>query len=207
MNWQELTDRELVELCLQSNEDAWREFLRRYNRLLAGVAARVLRRYFPNSPQIKELIAEAVQDAILRICANNFRALRELEWRHEGALRGLLQITAATAAHDFARKRLSEKWNVHQEESLEEPGLVIPEESQEKSMHQKIFLKQLTRCLEKLLPGAPDSTRDIAMFLLYFGFKVTAADLARLYKLNVRKVENTVARLARLARVKCLEIQ
>jgi DNA-directed RNA polymerase specialized sigma24 family protein len=205
MNWQELTDRELVELCLQSNEDAWREFLRRYNRLLAGVAARVLRRYFPNSPQIKELIAEAVQDAILRICANNFRALRELEWRHEGALRGLLQITAATAAHDFARKRHSEKWNVHQEESLEEPGLVIPNpESTEKKFVHNIFFKEVARCLAKLTRDEPNSTRDIAMFLLYFGFKVTAADLARLYKLNVRKVENTVARLAQLARKKCL---
>jgi DNA-directed RNA polymerase specialized sigma24 family protein len=205
MNWQELTDRELVELCLQSNEDAWREFLRRFHRLLAGVAAKVLRRYFPNSPQIKELIAEAAQDALVRICANNFRALRELEWRHDGALRGLLQITAATAAHDLARKRLSEKWNVDKEESLEKPGLVIPEkESTEKRGQQKILLEELVRCLEKLLRGDPDATRDIAMFLLYFGFKVTAADLARLYRLNVRKVENTVARLAQLARKKCL---
>jgi DNA-directed RNA polymerase specialized sigma24 family protein len=205
MNWQELTDRELVELCLQGNEDAWRELLRRYNRLLAGVAAKTLRRYFPNSPQMKEMVAEVAQDAILRICANNFRALRELEWRHDGALRGLLQITAATAAHDFARKRLSEKWNIDQEKSLEEPGLVIPEkESTEDRAQHKILLKQLVRCLEKVIHGEPDAKRDIAMFLLYFGFKVTAADLARLYKLNVRKVENTVARLGRLARAKCL---
>lgn len=205
MNWQELTDRELVELCLQGNEDAWREFLRRFQRLLAGVAAKTLRRYFPNSPQIKELIGDAVQDAILRICANNFRALRELEWRHDGALRGLLQITAATAAHDLARKRLSEKWNVDKEESLEKPGLVVPEkESTEKRGQHKILLEQLVRCLEKLLRSDPDATRDIAMFLLFYGSRVTAPDLARLYKLNVRKVENTVARLVRLARQKCL---
>jgi DNA-directed RNA polymerase specialized sigma24 family protein len=151
------------------------------------------------------MVAEVVQDAILRICANNCRALRELEWRHEGALRGLLQITAATAAHDFARKRLSEKSDVRQEKSLEEPGLVIPEkESTEKRVHQKILLDQLARCLEKLLAGDSDSTRDIAMFLLFFGCRVTASDLARLYRLNVRKVENTVARLGRLARGNCL---
>ncbi|HZS27717.1 MAG TPA: hypothetical protein VFB76_10845 [Candidatus Angelobacter sp.] len=205
MNCQELIDRELVKLCLQGHEDAWRELLQRYHRLLLGVAARVLRRYFPNSPQIKEFIAEAVQDAILRICANNFRALRELEWRHEGALRGLLQITAATAAHDFARKRRSEKWNVDKEESLEERGLVIPNpESTEKKFVHKTLLKEVTRCLAKLTRDEPNSARDIAMFLLYYGFTVTAADLARLYKLNVRKVENIVARLARLARTHCL---
>ncbi|HEY2117538.1 MAG TPA: hypothetical protein VGJ51_20725, partial [Candidatus Angelobacter sp.] len=118
MNWQELTDRELVELCLQGNEDAWRELLGRYSRLLAGVAAKTLRRYFSNSPQMKEMVAEVVQDAIVRIYAKNCRALRDLEWRHEGALRGLLQITAATASHDFARKRRSAKWDVDQEDPL-----------------------------------------------------------------------------------------
>jgi len=205
MNWQELTDRELVALCLQSSEDAWRELLRRYHRLLTGVAAKTLRRYFANYPQMKEMVAEATQDAILRICANDFRALRELEWRHDGALRGLLQITAATAAHDFARKRLSEKWNIDQEKSLEEPGLVIQEkESMEDRVHHKILLEQLARCLERVIRGEPDAKRDIAMFLLYFGFKVTAPDLARLYQMNIRKVENTVARLGRMARVNCL---
>jgi len=49
-----------------------------------------------------------------------------------------------------------------------------------------------------------DSTRDIAIFLLFYGCKITAADLSRLYKLNVKKVENTLARLGRLARAHCL---
>jgi DNA-directed RNA polymerase specialized sigma24 family protein len=205
MNWQELTDRELIELCLQGNEDAWRELLRRYSRLLAGVAAKTLRRYFPNSPQMKEMVAEVVQDAIVRIYTKNCRALRDLEWRHEGALRGLLQITAATAAHDFARKRRSAKWDVDQEDPLDKPGLVIPNpKNTEKDLVHGIFRDELVRCLGRILHGEPDSTRDIAMFLLYFGFSVTAPDLARLYKMNVRKVENTVARLGRLAQKKCL---
>lgn len=205
MNLQELTDRALVELCLQGHEDAWREFLRRYHRLLSGVAAKTLRRYFPNSPQMKEMVAEVVQDAILRIYTKNCRALRELEWRHEGALRGLLQKAASTAAHDFARKRLSEKSNVDKEVPLDDPSLVIPNpKSTEKELVHGIFRDELVQCLEKVIHGEPDATRDIAMFLLYFFFKVTAADLARLYKLNVRKVENIVARLARLARAHCL---
>jgi hypothetical protein len=205
MNWQELTDRELVELCLQRNEDAWRELLRRYHRLLAGTAAKVLRGYFGHSPQIQELVTEAVEDAIMRICARDFRALRELEWRHEGSLRGLLRITVSTAAHDLASKRRSQKWDVRQEESLEQPGLVIPDKDNvEKGAHQNILVEQLVRCLEKLVSGEADAKIAVAMFLLYFKFKVTAPDLARLYKMNLRKVENTVARLARLAQKKCL---
>ncbi|HEY2913952.1 MAG TPA: hypothetical protein VGK21_11380 [Candidatus Angelobacter sp.] len=207
MNWQELTDRELVELCLEGNEDAWRELLRRYSRLLAGVVAKVIRRSpltTHKTVSIPSLIEDGVQNALTKICTNDFRALRELEWRHDGALRGLLQITALTVGQDIVRRHLSEKGNTGQEDPLDKPSLVIPEESPEKPLHQKIFLEQLVRCLEKLLPGDPDSIRDIAMFLLYFGFKVTAPDLARLYKLNVKKVENTVARLGRLAQKKCL---
>jgi hypothetical protein len=42
------------------------------------------------------------------------------------------------------------------------------------------------------------------MFLLYFGHKVTAMEISRVYKLDVRIVENTVARLARVARTRCI---
>lgn len=208
MNWQELTDRELIELCLQGNEDAWRELLRRFHRLLAGVVAKTLRRsplFAHTTVSIPSLIEDGAQDALARICANNFRALRELEWRHDGALRGLLQVTALTAAQDIVRRHMSKRWNTGQEEPLDKPGPVIPSsESTEKKMLHKILLEQLARCLEKVVHDEPDSKRDIAMFLLYYGSRVTAADLARLYRMNVRKVENTVARMGRLARVNCL---
>jgi DNA-directed RNA polymerase specialized sigma24 family protein len=197
MNWQELTDRELVELCLQGNEDAWREFLRRFQRLLAGVVAKTIRRsplLAHTTVSIASLIEDGVQDALGRILANNCRALRELEWRHDGALRGLLQITALTAAQDIVRKHMSEKWNTSQEDPLDKPGIVVPDPENTEN-----------KLIQKLVRGEPDSTRDIAMFRLYYGCRVTAADLARLHRMNVRKVENTVARLARLARVHCLK--
>ncbi len=202
MNWQELPDRKLVELCLERNEDAWVELLRRYRGLIAGVAAKtVLRSFRPAA----NLIQDLVEDTFVRICANEFRALRELEWRHEGALRGLLQVTASTAAQDYLRKFLSPKRDIRKEESLDKPGLVVPvQEKFADKVEQKILLEQLARCLKKVIHSEPDCTRDIAMFLLFYGFRVTAADLSRLYSLNVKKVENTVARLGRLVRSHCL---
>ena len=208
MNWQELPDRELVELCLQGNEDAWKEFLRRFHRLLAGVVAKTIRR----SPltthatiSLPNLIEDGEQDALTRICTNNYRALRELEWRHDGALRGLLQVTALTAAQDIVRKHLSEKWNAGQEVPLDKPGPPLPNlDHTEKKILHNVFREQVTRCLAKLTRDESDSTRNIAMFLLFFSFKVTAADLARVYQMNVRKVENTLAKLSRLVREKCL---
>jgi hypothetical protein len=202
MNWQELPDRKLVELCLERNEDAWIEMLRRFHRLILGVLAKTIRPWFQPIPTLLE---DLHQDVLAKICANDFRALRHLEWRHEGALRGLLQVTASTIAQDYLRKCFSEKRDMSKEESLEEPGLVVPvQERFAERVEQKILMEQLARCLKNLIHGEPDCTRDIAMFLLFYGWRVTAADLARLYQVNVRKVENILAKLSRLARSNCL---
>jgi hypothetical protein len=202
MDSRELPDRKLVELCLERDEDAWAEFLRRYCRLIAGVVAKTIRRSFPPT---QGMVQDLFQKTLVRICEKDFRALRELQWLHDGALRGLLQMTASTAAQDHVREALSEKRDIRKVKSLEEPGLAVPEpESFAGRVEQKILLDQLARCLQKVIQSEPDCVRDIAMFLLYFSFKVTALDLSRLYHLNVRKVENTVARLGRLARSHCL---
>ena len=202
MNWLELPDRKLVALCLERNEDAWVELLRRYHRVIAGVAAKTI---LPKIRPTASLIQDLVHDCLVRICANDFRPLRQLEWRHEGALRGLLQITASTAAQDYVRKLRSVKRDLSKEVSLEEPGLVLP--AQEKfadSSEQNIFLGQLARCLEKVIKSEADCTRDVAMFLLYYGCRITAADLSRINSVSVKDVENILARLGRLARSYCL---
>jgi hypothetical protein len=68
----------------------------------------------------------------------------------------------------------------------------------------KVLLQQLARCLESVLKEEEHLRRSVAMFLLYFGHKVTAMEISRVYKLDVRIVENTVARLARVARTRCI---
>jgi len=66
------------------------------------------------------------------------------------------------------------------------------------------LLRQLTGRLAQLIPE-PNRTRDIAMFLLYFGYRVTAAELARLYHLGTKTVESKLLRLSRLARAIALK--
>src|SRR5262249_2130505 len=154
-NWQGLPDQELVELCLEGDEDAWVELLRRYRRLIAGVAAKTILRSF--RPSIS-LVQDLVQESIARICVNDFRALRELEWRHGGALKGLLQVTASTTAQDYLRKWLSEKRDIRKEESLEQPNLVIPiQERPAEKVDQNILLAQLARCLKRVTETEADS--------------------------------------------------
>jgi hypothetical protein len=203
MNWQELSDQRLVELCLEGNEDEWVELLRRYKRLIAKVAANTLR--IAGIVPTASLLEDRTNDCLVRILAKDCRALRELQWLHEGSLRGLLQVTAITATQDWIRKELSGKRNKNKEESLSDMDEVLPSSHDvASSLEQKILLDQLTKCLEKLIREEADCTRDLAIFLLFYSYRITAADLARIYEMNLRKVENTVARLARLARSHCL---
>jgi RNA polymerase sigma factor (sigma-70 family) len=203
MNWQELSDRELIELCVAGNEDAWAEFLRRYRRLVMGVAARTLRR--AGISVTTTPLEDMLEEILVRILDNNCRVLRELEWLHDGTLRGVLQVIAENATKDRIRSVLSEKRDPRKEKPIsdlvEEPS--TPADEGERT-EQKIFLEQLVNCLKTVIRHEPDCIRDVTIFLLYYGQPVSAADLARVYKMNPRKVENNLARLARLARAHCL---
>jgi DNA-directed RNA polymerase specialized sigma24 family protein len=197
--WPGVSDRNLVELCLERNEDAWVELMRRYHLLIVKIASRAIRRWFRPTPS---LLDDLFKDVLVKICANEFRVLRELEWRHEGSLRGLLQVVASTVAQDYLRRCLSWGRSLHLEQQLEE----FVHDRQVKDTHSavehKILLRQLASRLAQLIPE-PNRTRDIAMFLLYYGYRVTAAELARLYHLGTKTVESKLLRLTRLARAHC----
>jgi DNA-directed RNA polymerase specialized sigma24 family protein len=197
--WPGISDRNLVEFCLNRNEDAWVEFLRRYHLLIVKVSSRTIRRWFRPTPS---LLDDLFEEVLVKICANEFRALRELEWRHEGTLRGLLQVVSSTVAQDYLRRCLARSRSLHLEQQLEE--FVHDRETKDShlAVEHKILLRQLASCLAQLIPE-PNRTRDIAMFLLYYGYRITAAELARLYHLGPKTVESKLLRLTRLARAHC----
>jgi RNA polymerase sigma-70 factor (ECF subfamily) len=199
--WPGISDRHLVEFCLERNEDAWVELLRRYHLLIVKVSSRTIRRWFRPTPS---LLDNLFQDVLVKICANEFRALRELEWRHEGTLRGLLQVVSSTVAQDYLRQCLARSRSLHLEQQLEEFAHDREVKDPHSAVEHKIMLGQLAGRLAQLIPNEPNRTRDIAMFLLYYGYRVTAAELARLYHLGTKTVESKLLRLSRLARAHCV---
>lgn len=198
--WPGISDRHLVELCLERNEDAWVELMRRYHLLIVKVSSRTIRRWLRPTPS---LLDDLFQDVLVKICANEFRALRELEWRHEGTLRGLLQVVSSTVAQDYLRRCLSLSRSLHLEQQLEESVHYHEAKAPLGAVEHRILLRQVADRLAQLIPE-PNRTRDIAMFLLYFGYRVTAAELARLYHLGTKTVESKLLRLSRLARAHCV---
>lgn len=199
MNSQELSDRDLVEACLRSNrEETWEEFLRRFQPLLAAVAAKTLRRWMRPNPA---LVDDLVQSALRKLFDNNCRAIRGFRWLHDNSFRGFLKVVASNIVQDHFRKYPPTRV----EEDLEQVGPeVLKTEAFSQSVETEALVQKLIACLEKLLSAEADLKRDLAMFLLYYRYGLTAKEISGLYHLTVKAVENTLLRLVRIARARCL---
>ena len=195
--WQEVPDRQLVEFCLQGLEEAWVELLRRYHRLILGVLIKTI----PASLRRSIILRDLLQEVLAKICANSLRALREFEWRHEGSLRGLLQVMSSTVAHDYLRRWLSQSRDMRREFPLDELKYGRKAHNSHSATEQKILFEQLARCLAQRSRQKPNHIRDIAIFLLYYQYGLRSSDLARIYQLNIKTVESKLTRLNRLARI------
>lgn len=199
MNWQTLSDRELVELCLQDNQrEAWTEFLRRFQPLMAAVVAKTIRRWMPPN---RSLVDDLVQSSLRKICDNNCRAMRSFRWLHENSFRGFLKVVSSNAVQDHFRKYPTTRI----EGDLEEVGPeALRTEASTRSVETEALVHKLVTCLQRLLSSEADFNRDLAMFLLYYRYGLTAKEISRLYPLTLKAVENTLLRLVRIARTRCI---
>jgi RNA polymerase sigma-70 factor (ECF subfamily) len=98
MDYKSLSSQDLIQQCV-SNEysAAWQEFVRRFTPLIAGVVARAAMRWTKASAS---LVDDLVQETYLKLCADEFRRLREFQSRHEDAIYGFLKTVAYNVAFD-----------------------------------------------------------------------------------------------------------
>src|SRR5215469_6204938 len=75
-----LSVEELVRKCAHSGEiAAWEEFVCRFHRLIAKIILRTCTRHGGSTNQT---VDELIQDTYLKLCADNYRLLREFDHRH-----------------------------------------------------------------------------------------------------------------------------
>lgn len=199
MNWQDLADRELVELCLQGDQQAWKEFLRRFQRVIAGVVVNTIRNIHFQMLSDRSLIEDLVEETLLKLCNRDFRALRTFQWQHENSFRGFLKVTSSNVVRDHFRK------NHRVDESLDsdDPG-AMPVVTHSPATDTGILVQKLVACLERLLSAEADVKRNVAIFLLYYQRGLTAKEISQVYSLTIKAVENTLLRLVRIAKARCL---
>lgn len=202
-NWQELSLPELLRLCLTSSQAAaWCEFVRRFQPMIASVVVKTLRRCMIPSPS---LVDDLVQEAYLKLCANNFQALRRFDCRHEHALAGFLKVVASNVTQDYLRSSLSQKRGSGKAEDDLEDAMPTARcvVNSAAAMEQAIMFRQIERCLESQR-CEPNFKRDHKIFSLYYRHGLTAHAIARCpgIGLSVKGVESALFRLTQMLRAK-----
>ena len=204
MDPRKLSVQELVSYCLDSQDEAaWTEFVRRFQPLIACVVTKCV---FGRGSRKPAPIDDLVQDTYLKLCANNFKALRDFSFNNDHGFFGFLKVVASRVVEDYFRGSTSQKrGSGHEEKDIEEVrtgSFFHPRSLQQPES--TILMGQIDRCLMKLA-SEPNFTRDYTIFWLYYRQGLTAKAISKLpgITLSVKGVESTLLRLTRYVKV-CL---
>jgi RNA polymerase sigma-70 factor (ECF subfamily) len=192
----------VLQLCLQSGQDTlWTEFVRRSHPIIASVIVKTVRRRMKPSPS---LVDDLVQDTYLKLCLNDFKALRRFVFCHENSVFGFLKVVASNAVRDhfravYSRKRGSGVIDLQ----LDDVPLTAVLNHSAPAGERRVLLAAIDGCLNTSA-GDPNSTRDRIIFWLYYREGLTAKAISELplIRLSVKGVESTIWRLIRLVKLK-----
>lgn len=193
---------QLLQSCLHSVPEAWCEFVRRYQPLIASVITKTLRRCIRPAPT---LIDDLVQETYLKLCVDNFKALRRFECRHERSLAGFLKVVASNVTQDYLRSSLSQKRGSGKGEEDIEDAVMNAESSGSAATltERQVVLSQIQSYLEKE-HSETNFQRDCRIFALYYRRGLTAEEISQSagISLSVKGVESALLRLTNLLRTK-----
>jgi RNA polymerase sigma-70 factor, ECF subfamily len=207
MNYAAMSTEELVSACAESNlAPAWEEFVRRFHRLIAGVAIRTARGWGETSPQ---LIDELVQETYLKLCADRASLLRSFDSQHPDAFCGYLKVLTTNLVHDHFRAQRTHKRGRGQFEVPIDEQEVVPAVTAidgVASIERDVLLREIDDVLSSSLSGA-EKKRDRIIFWLYHRCGLTAYAIAQLpsVSLTVKGVESVIHRLTRTVREQLTE--
>lgn len=200
VQYSQMATPQLVAVCTsESSEGAWIEFVRRFQPLIAGVIAKVVRRYGNVS---RDVVDDLVQETLVKLCLDNLRALKGFVTAHENAFHAFLKIVATNIAMNHFRMtaRLNRGSGEAREAVLFSSAPQMSD-NPASELERKIFLEKIDEIL-KTHAQEPNFERDYAIFWLYYSQGFTAKAIAALpgIKLSVKGVESTLFRLTRQIR-------
>lgn len=182
--------------CDASNDAAWLEFYRRFNRDMTAVVAAIAAAHNERSMQLYD---EIMQEIYVRICRDECRYLRYFRARSEREALTLLRDVAAKTARNYFRDARRKKrfggTQVYAEEldSLE-PALLQKTEAED--IDQRILVQDLLTRLRYMLRSSRFAIRDELVFRLRFQEGLTVKEIAAIpdVGLSTRGVEGSIRR-------------
>ena len=195
----ELTAVDLVKKCVRSGEEFyWCEFVARFQPVIAGVVVKTVRRY---SGRHRALTDDLVQSTYLKLCSNNYRALRSLNEIHENSIYGLLKVVASNVVHDHFRSAFCGKREMGMSVPLNEDiAAGVMRAPYRQDAETGILSWQIEKCLRRNVAGQ----RDLRVFRLYYGEGFNAREISALAGIGVstKGVESMLHRLTQLLRAR-----
>lgn len=200
MDPRKLSTEELLKLCLETrDEDLWTEFVRRFQPVIARTVRRRIARYTQSIDRNR--VDDLVQDTFLKICKDDFKALRNFEFQHENALHGFLKVMAAHVVEDDIRQNNSDKKGGGQKpENIDD----LPRPPSDRSRAVDLILNNLRineieNCLQQR-KAEPNFVRDHRIFWLYFRDGFTAQEIAQFPDIGFKTVKGVESALLRLTK-------
>lgn len=182
--------------CDTTNEMAWLEFYRRFNRDMTVVAGAVAA---SNGQHSFHLYDEIVQEMYVRICNDGCRFLQLFSPRTEHEASALIRDLASKTARNFFRDAHRKKRSGGTRVSADELDFLDVSSSRKDEsteIEQQILVQDLLRRLKSTLRSSRFASRDELIFRLRFQEGFTAREIAGLPNvgLSARGVEGSIRR-------------
>jgi RNA polymerase sigma-70 factor (ECF subfamily) len=195
VDWSALSSDELVRACVGSGDTGvWQEFVRRFRPLIAGTVTRTARRFGECPPH---LLDDLIQEAYLKVCADQCRMLRDFRPDTPDAIFGLLKKVAFCVTHDHFRGGYAGKrWTGQREMALDSYSETIAGSEGPPEVEREILIHEID---EHLAAGSEPATgrRDRQIFWLYYRHGMTTRAIAAIpgIGLTQKGVESAIQRL------------
>jgi RNA polymerase sigma-70 factor (ECF subfamily) len=190
MDYRSLSSPALIQQCAMGKAaEAWREFIRRFQPLIAGVVARAAARWTTVSAT---LVDDLIQETYLKLCTDEFRRLREFQSRHEDAVYGFLKVVAYNVTMDYFKVRQASKRGADLLTDAD-PDVAFQTKGQSGSADDQVLLREIDEMIDRIAA----SRRDKTVFLLYYRQGFTAQAIAGVpgIDLTAKGVESCLHRL------------
>jgi RNA polymerase sigma-70 factor (ECF subfamily) len=196
MELSSISANELARICSQSgSEDAWSEFVRRFQRPIALAVLRTARCWDVHSPA---LVDDLVQETLLRLCSDDCRLLRNFVPREPDSIIGYLKVLAANVTHDKFRneKALKRGGSFHRQDTdRTDLDVFVPAPGGSESIDRTIRRNEIDQTLRSFIPDRL-TDRDRTIFWLYFEQGFSAKEIGQIASigLTVKGVESSIHR-------------
>jgi len=172
MDFDNPSEKELLKVCIQGNEDAWHAFVEKYTNLIYHTINRTLK--FHNAVHLTQDSNDIHNDVFRSLLRDDYKKLRQYEGRNGCTVAGWLRIVTSNLTLNYTKKQ--RKYKLLEDDP---PGPQDPPEG-------SIIMKEYKEILEELVKEL--NPKEILFYRLYYEEEHPPEKIAEIMGLKVGTV-------------------